>query len=88
MALVSCNYSPPYRASEVFRRSTECASVPREGSTPQCDARTGRGEGPWVGPFFKKTLHPSLHGAGRGNPRIVKARSSHGISREHEWPGA
>ena len=30
-------------ASEVFRRSTECASVPREGSTPQCDARTGWG---------------------------------------------
>ena len=43
MALVSCNYSPPYRASEVFRRSTECASVPREGRTFQFDARTGWG---------------------------------------------
>ena len=32
----------------------------------------------------EKTLHPSLHGAGRGNPRIAKARSSHGIAREHE----
>ena len=41
----SCNYSPPYRASEVFRRSTECASVPREGRTFQFDARTGKGEG-------------------------------------------
>ena len=28
-------------ASEAFRRSTECASVPREGSNPHCDARTG-----------------------------------------------
>ena len=34
---------PSTRASEVFGRSTECASVPREGSTPQCDARTGSG---------------------------------------------
>ena len=41
-------------------------------------------EGPWVGPYSQKPLHPSLHGAGRGNPRIVKARSSHGISHEHE----
>ena len=28
-------------ASEAFRRSTECASVPREGSNPHCDGRTG-----------------------------------------------
>ena len=27
-------------------------------------------------------------GAGRGNPRIVNARSSHGISLEHEWASA
>ena len=32
----------------------------------------------------KKTLHLCIPGAGRGNPRIVKARSSHGISHEHE----
>ena len=30
----------PQGASEVFRGSTECASVPREGSIPHCDART------------------------------------------------
>ena len=36
----------------------------------------------------KKPLHPSLRRAGRKNPRIVKARSSHEISREHELPGA
>ena len=41
-------------------------------------------EGPWLGPFPKKPLHPSLHAAGRGNPRIVKARSSHEIRCEHE----
>ena len=35
--------SLPHRASEVFRRSTECASVPREGRTFQFDARTGWG---------------------------------------------
>ena len=34
--------------------------------------------------LYKKTLHLSVHHAGRGNPRIVKARSSLGISREHE----
>ena len=34
---------PSTRASEVFGRSTECASVPREGSALQCDARTGSG---------------------------------------------
>ena len=33
--------TPPQVASEAFRRSTECASVPREGSNPHCDARTG-----------------------------------------------
>ena len=38
-------YSPPYRVSEVFRRSTKCASVLREGSNLHCDARTGKGEG-------------------------------------------
>ena len=43
IALVSCNYSLPSGASEVFRRSTECASVPREGRTFQFDARTGWG---------------------------------------------
>ena len=35
--------SLPHRASEVFRRSTECASVPREGRTFQFAARTGWG---------------------------------------------
>ena len=45
-------------------------------------------EGPWVGLYSKKTLHPSVRRAGRGNPRIVKARSSHGISHEHERAGA
>ena len=43
---------------------------------------------PCGGLFSKKPLHPPLRAAGRGNPRIVKARSSHGISREHEWAGA
>lgn len=38
-----CNHSLPLRASKVFRRSTKCASVPWEGSTFQCDARTGWG---------------------------------------------
>ena len=33
----------PHRASEVFRGSTECASVPWEGRTFQFDARTGWG---------------------------------------------
>ena len=33
--------TPPPGSSEAFRRSTECASVPREGSNPHCDARTG-----------------------------------------------
>ena len=33
--------TPPQGSSEAFRRSTECASVPREGSNPHCDARTG-----------------------------------------------
>ena len=32
--------SPPQWANKVFRRWTECPSVPCEGSTPQCDART------------------------------------------------
>ena len=40
------------------------------------------------GSVLQKTLHPSVRGAGRGNPRIVNARSSQGISREHELPGA
>ena len=40
---VGCNHPLPLWASEVFRRSTKCASVPREGSTPQCDARTSWG---------------------------------------------
>ena len=39
-----CNRSLPSGASEVFRRSTECASVPREGSTPVRRAdKLGRG---------------------------------------------
>ena len=50
-------------------------------------APSHRGEG-WGGVHTPKPLHPSLHGAGRGNPRIVKARSSHGIAREHERAGA
>ena len=32
----------------------------------------------------KKSLHLFCTLLGGGNPRIVKARSSHGISREHE----
>ncbi len=36
---------PSLVASEVFRGSTECASVPREGRTFQFDARTGQGGG-------------------------------------------
>ena len=38
--------------------------------------------------ILQKPLHPSLHAAGRGNPRIVKGRSSHGISHEHKRAGA
>ena len=38
--------------------------------------------------ILQKPLHPSLRGAGRGNPCIVKARSSHEIRCEHELPGA
>ena len=34
---------PALVASKVFRRSTECASVPFEGRTSQFDARTGQG---------------------------------------------
>ena len=56
-----CNYSLPSGASEVFRRSTACASVPREGRTFQFAARPG-----WGGVHtLQKPLHPSLHGAGR-----------------------
>ena len=67
----STSYSPPYRASEVFRRSTEttfdarrglsqCASVPREGRTTQFDARTGWGEGPVSGSHI---IHKDTHQA-------------------------
>ena len=34
--------------------------------------------------LYKKPLHLSVHRAGRGNLRIVKARSSLGVSHEHE----
>ena len=43
-AVLAVVTAPSHRgASEVFRRSTECASVPREGRTFQFDARTGWG---------------------------------------------
>ena len=51
-------------ATEAFRRSTECASVPLEGRTLQFDARTGKGEGPSV--FF---LRATRCGKGGGNSR-------------------
>ena len=53
----------------------------------------GRGEGPLGlllgrGPSLKNLYIPLCPVLGGGNPRIVKARSSHGICLEHEWPGA
>jgi hypothetical protein len=37
---------------------------------------------------YEKTLHLRVGRCRAENPRIVKARSSLGISREHEWAGA
>ena len=39
-------------------------------------------------PYSKKTFTSLFAHYRAENPRIVKARSSHGISREHEWAGA
>ena len=39
-------------------------------------------------PYSKKNFTSLFPPCWAENPRIVKARSSHGISREHEWTGA
>ena len=60
-------------ASEVFRRSTECAYVPREGSTPQCDARTG-----WGGVRFLPLRQAGVPRRGEG----VDKNSAHSCRNE------